>query len=87
MDNFQQTTLPPCGKCSLISSRAGQSLKQPLCNLYAIAAFVILPYEEFVMIEEELQQFEDLKQLREAKTTETDSPTVPLDDVKKDLGL
>ena len=39
------------------------------------------------MIEEELQQFEDLKQLREAKTAEADSPTVPLDDVKKELGL
>ena len=50
-------------------------------------AFVILPYEEFVMIEEKLQQLEDLKQLREAKTAEADSPTVPLGDVKKDLGL
>ena len=50
-------------------------------------AFVVLPYEEFVMIEEELQQFEDLKQLREAKTAEADSPTVPLDDVKKEFGL
>ena len=50
-------------------------------------AFVILPYEEFVMIEEELQQFEDLKQLREAKAAEADSPTVPLDDVQKELGL
>jgi len=39
------------------------------------------------MIEEELQQFEDLKQLREAKTAEADSPTVPLDDVKQELGL
>ena len=50
-------------------------------------AFVVLPYEEFVMIEEELQQFEDLKQLREAKAAEADSPTVPLDNVKKELGL
>ena len=50
-------------------------------------AFVVLPYEEFVMIEEELQQFENLKQLREAKTAETDSPTVSLDGVKKELGL
>ena len=49
--------------------------------------FVVLPYEEFVMMEEELQQFEDLKQLREAKTAEANSPTVPLDAVKKELGL
>ena len=27
-------------------------------------AFVVLPYEEFVMIEEELEEYEDLKELR-----------------------
>ena len=29
--------------------------------------FVVLPYNEFVMIEEELQDYEDLKMLRAAK--------------------
>jgi hypothetical protein len=50
-------------------------------------AFVILPYEEFLLVEEELQQFEDLKQLREAKTAEANSPTQSVDAVKKELGL
>ena len=50
-------------------------------------AFVVLPYEEFVMVEEELQQFEDLKQLREAKAAEVDAPTISLDAIKKELGL
>ena len=50
-------------------------------------AFVVLPYEEFVMIEEELQEFEDLKELRAAKVAEADLPTIPLRDVKKELGL
>jgi PHD/YefM family antitoxin component YafN of YafNO toxin-antitoxin module len=50
-------------------------------------AFVVLPYEEFLMMEEELQQFEDLKQLREAKAEEADAPTMSLDAVKKELGL
>lgn len=50
-------------------------------------AFVVLPYEEFLKMEEELQQFEDLKQLREAKDKEADAPTVSLDAVKKELGL
>ena len=50
-------------------------------------AFVILPYEEFLMVEEELQQFEDLKQLREAKAAEADAPAKSLDAVKKELGL
>jgi hypothetical protein len=50
-------------------------------------AFVVLSYEEFLMVEEELQQFEDLKQLREAKVEEGDAPTTSLDAVKKELGL
>jgi PHD/YefM family antitoxin component YafN of YafNO toxin-antitoxin module len=50
-------------------------------------AFVVLPYEEFVMIEEELQEYEDLKELRAAKAEEADEPTVPLRDAKKELGL
>ena len=50
-------------------------------------AFVILRYEEFAMIEEELQEYEDLKQLRTAKAREADEPTIPLRDVRKELGL
>ena len=50
-------------------------------------AFVVLPYEEFVMIEEELQEYEDLKQLRAAKAEEAGEPSVPLQDVKKELGF
>lgn len=50
-------------------------------------AFVVLSYEEFLMVEEELQQFEDLKQLRDAKIEEANAPTMSLDGVKKELGL
>jgi hypothetical protein len=50
-------------------------------------AFVVLPYEEFVMIEEELEQYEDLKELRAAKAAEGNEPAVPLGDLKKELGL
>jgi PHD/YefM family antitoxin component YafN of YafNO toxin-antitoxin module len=50
-------------------------------------AFVILPYEEFLMIEEELQEYEDLKELRAAKAEEASEPTVPLRDIRKELGL
>jgi hypothetical protein len=39
------------------------------------------------MLEEDLQQYEDLTQLREAKAEEADAPTMPLDAVKKELGL
>jgi hypothetical protein len=50
-------------------------------------AFVVLPYEEFVMLEEELQAFEDLKELRAAKAAEANEPAIPLSDARKELGL
>jgi PHD/YefM family antitoxin component YafN of YafNO toxin-antitoxin module len=50
-------------------------------------AFVILPYEEFVMMEEELQDFEDLKLLRTAKIEEANAQTISIADAKKELGL
>ena len=50
-------------------------------------AFVVLPYEEYLMLEEEMQSFEDLKALRAAKTEEADSPTASLSEVRNSLGL
>jgi hypothetical protein len=50
-------------------------------------AFVVLPYEEFVLIEEELEEFEDLKELRAAKAEEASVPAVSLDEVKREFGL
>ena len=50
-------------------------------------AFAILPYDEFVLIEEELQDYEDLKALRAAKAEEASEPSAPLGDVKRELGL
>ena len=50
-------------------------------------AFVVLPYEEFVVMEEELQEYEDIKQLRAARAEEAGEPSVPLHDAKKELGL
>jgi hypothetical protein len=50
-------------------------------------AFVIFPYEEFMMMEETIQDFEDLKLLLAAKAEEANAPAVPLADVKKDLDI
>ena len=50
-------------------------------------AFVVLPYEEFVLIEEQLEELDDLKELRAAKAEEADAPTVTLDEVRRDLGV
>ncbi len=49
--------------------------------------FVVLPYEEFLQIQEELENFEDLKELRREKELSGDLPTTPLDKVVKDIGL
>jgi len=49
--------------------------------------FVVIPYEEFVKIQEELEDYECLKALREAKSKEPDADTTSFDEVKKELGL
>ena len=50
-------------------------------------AFAVLPYEEFVKIEEELHDFEDLKDLRAAKTEEANASTSSLSSIRKELKI
>lgn len=45
--------------------------------------YAVLPYEEFLKIQEELQNYEDLQCLREAKEVEKNAPTVGIDEIKK----
>jgi hypothetical protein len=47
--------------------------------------FAVLPYEEFVKIQELLEDLEDLRDLREAKEEEKDSLSVSLANVKEML--
>ncbi len=49
--------------------------------------FVILPYEEFLQIQEALEDFEDIKELRREKEDSKDLPTIPLDKVVRDIDL
>ena len=49
--------------------------------------FVVLPYNEFVNIQEELADYEDLKELRKAMKAEKDAPTISLEEAKNQLGL
>jgi len=49
--------------------------------------FAVIPYEEFVRIQEELDDYESLKALREAKSEEADANTASFDDAKKQLNL
>ncbi|MBE9050853.1 type II toxin-antitoxin system Phd/YefM family antitoxin [Nostocales cyanobacterium LEGE 11386] len=47
--------------------------------------FAVLPYEEFLKVQELLEDLEDLQDLRDAKTEEKDSASVSLAEVKKML--
>ncbi|MEM9293580.1 MAG: type II toxin-antitoxin system Phd/YefM family antitoxin [Acidobacteriota bacterium] len=49
--------------------------------------FVVLPFEEFLRIEEELASYRDLQELREAKEQEKDAPDLSLAQVKAELDL
>ena len=50
-------------------------------------AFAVLPYAEFIRIEEDLQDFEDLKELRTAKNKEGRVRATPLASVRKSLRI
>jgi len=45
--------------------------------------FVILAYEEFIKIQEKLNDYEDLRLLRAAKQKEKNAPAIPLESIKK----
>ena len=49
--------------------------------------FVVLPYEEFVALQEILSDVQDLIELREAKEAEGGAATISLVDLKKRMGL
>ncbi len=49
--------------------------------------FVVLPYEEFVELQERLEDLEDLLELRKVKDEEEPEPSLSLADVKKELGI
>ncbi|MCA1631586.1 MAG: type II toxin-antitoxin system Phd/YefM family antitoxin [Acidobacteria bacterium] len=45
--------------------------------------FAVLPYEEFVALQEWLNDLEDLVDLRTAKDSEHDAPAIPLAEVER----
>ncbi|NJO81002.1 MAG: type II toxin-antitoxin system Phd/YefM family antitoxin [Cyanobacteria bacterium RM1_2_2] len=45
--------------------------------------FAVIPYEEFLALQEFLEEIEDLMALRAAKQKEADQPTVPLAEVQQ----
>lgn len=50
-------------------------------------AFIVLPYDDFKKLSEELQCYEDLKDLRAAKAREADAPTISLAEARIKLEI
>ena len=48
--------------------------------------YAVLPYKEFIRIQEELEDYQDLRCLREAKEAEKDAPTIGMAELKKKIG-
>jgi hypothetical protein len=47
--------------------------------------YAILPYEEFLKVQEELEEYQELRRLREAKAAEQDAPTIGMAELRKRL--
>ncbi len=48
--------------------------------------FVVLPYEEFLQMQAEIKEYEDLRTLRDEKATAHGQATRSLDDVLEEIG-
>ena len=48
--------------------------------------FVVLPYDEFLRVQEALEDYDDLRTLRDEKASEAHEPTRSLNDVLKGIG-
>jgi hypothetical protein len=49
--------------------------------------YVVIPYEEFLRVQEELDDYQNLRCLREAKNAEQYAPTIDIDELKKHLEI
>ena len=49
--------------------------------------FAVIPYDEFLEVKEELEDYDHLKALREAKAKEGNAETVSFENAKKVLNL
>ncbi len=49
--------------------------------------YAVLPYEEFLALQEEIEQAEDILAIRETRTENAHAPGISLDEMKQRLGL
>ena len=61
------------------------SIHPQIIERNGIREFVVLPYEEFLRIQGELEDYEDLRTLREERKRAVREPTRMLDDVLREI--
>jgi len=49
--------------------------------------FAVLPYQEFVALQEWIEDTEDLRALRVAREENADEPSYTIEEVRKELGI
>jgi len=47
--------------------------------------YAVIPYEEFLKLQEEIEDYEDLRCLREVKETEKEAPTIEMAELQKKI--
>ncbi len=62
------------------------SLRAQIIRRNGKKEYAVLPYEEFLRVQEELENYQDLRCLREAKEIERAAPTIGLAELKKKIG-
>ena len=59
------------------------TLKAQIIKKAGKKEYAVIPYEEFLKLQEALDDYENLRCLRAAKAAERDSPTIEIKEVKK----
>jgi hypothetical protein len=62
------------------------SLRAQIIGKKGKKEYAVLPYEEFLRGQEEGEDYDDLRCLREAKEIERVAPTIGLEELKKKIG-
>ncbi|MDO8955255.1 MAG: type II toxin-antitoxin system Phd/YefM family antitoxin [Deltaproteobacteria bacterium] len=62
------------------------SLRAQIIKKNGKKEYAVLPYEEFLKVQEELEDYDDLRCLREAKEAEKAAPTIGIAELKKKIG-
>lgn len=62
------------------------TLKAQIIKKNGKKEYAVLPYEDFLKVKEELQDYDDLRCLRAAKEVEKDAPTIGIGELKKKIG-